>query len=85
MIIQLNNNKFPGYEMVSLEDSKPLPVQPARGIGQDMFMGDGVNMSSNSDNQLANQDYVILNVSLRDNMSARHHQQQAMSPNQMIP
>ena len=66
--------QFPGHEMVSLEDSKPLPVQLVRESGQDNVMGDG-DMSSSSENQLARQDDVILNAPRQDNMLSRQQQQ----------
>ena len=59
-------------------------MQPASEIGQDIVMGDGENMFSNSNTQLARQDDFILSVPREESMLARQ-QQQVISPNQMIP
>ena len=50
-------------------------------------MGDGVNMFSSSENKLAAQNDIILNVPIHDNMLAKQQQQQqqqVVNPNQMI-
>ena len=62
------------HEWVSLEESKQLPVQPVREIGQDIVMGDGNNMSSVSDQQMVIQEDVILDTSRQDNILARRQQ-----------
>ena len=60
--------------MVSLEDSKPLPVQPVREIDQDVVMGDGNSTSSSSSRQNATQHDVVLNTSRQNNILARQQQ-----------
>ena len=62
-----SNQQISGHEMVSLDDSKPLPAQTVREIGQDIVMGDCGATSSNPSNTLVHQDNVILPVQDQDN------------------
>ena len=56
------NRQFHGHEMVSLEDSKPLPAQPVREVVLDIVMGNGGASSSNPSNVFVHRDDVILSL-----------------------
>ena len=44
----IDQQQFLGHETVSLQESKLLPVQPAREFGQDTVMGNGGDDSTSS-------------------------------------
>ena len=83
---QPRNHQVPGHETVSLEDSKPLPAQPVREIGQDVIMGNGGDIAASSKTQLAHQDDVIFeDLPIQQDKMLIREQHQVMSPNQMTP
>ena len=61
----IEQHQFPDQNLVSLEDSKQLPVQPVREFGQDIVM-ENINDISSSSN--ARQDDVMVHVPRQDNM-----------------